>query len=111
MADKNTTIELGLLAKFGWNDLPSVEVVDVGPPSGGSFIELPGPQRRPVRPYLEPFAGPGGVAARLLRGDGLVIPVVVLPGAPFSVVPVSAPPVALSARGDGGFWLLTQSAL
>jgi hypothetical protein len=111
MENKNAAIELALLTKLGWNDLPPVDVVEVGPPEGGSFFEVPGPKRRPVRPHLEPFAGAGGVAARLLRGDGVVIPVAVLPGPPLKLVPLSAPPVALSARSDGGLWILTQSAL
>lgn len=110
MGSAEPTIELSLMAALRWDDRLKLEVVEVGPPPGGSFIVLPGPRRRPVRPYLDPFAGPGGVAARVVRGDGQVTRTVVLLGDAVQFIEAAAPPLALSAA-RGGVWVLTRGEL
>ena len=111
MSEKPITIEVWPMTKLMWNDELNLEVVEVGPPTGGSFIDLPGPKRLPTRPYLEPFAGPCGVAARVLWGDGQVMPLVVLVDKTETVRSISELPLALSAGSDGGVWVLTRKRL
>jgi hypothetical protein len=104
-------IELEIITHLEWDNPLKLDVVEVGPPSDGSFIDLPGPKRRPVRPYLEPLAGPNGIAARVLRGDGQVMPFIVVVGEPTAVVPLAKPPRAISVRADGGLWVLNDDSL
>ena len=111
MSEKPITIEVWPMTKLMWNDELNIEVVEAGPPTRGSFIDLPGPKRLPTRPYLEPFAGPCGVVARVLRGDGQVMPLVVLVDKTETVRSISELPLALSAGSDGGVWVLTRKRL
>lgn len=88
-----------------------VAIVDVEPPPGGSFIELPGPRKQPRRPYLELFAGPAGVAARVIRGDGKAQPLAVLVGnGGHQVVTLPGQPLAVAARSNG-LWALYRDRL
>lgn len=111
MSNQDFAIKLSTIAKLQWDELPEVDVVKVQPPSGGSFLELPGSKSRPVRPYLEPFVNSHGVAARLLRGDGQVIPVAVVVNETPSILELPQPPLALSMRQDGGIWILNRGEL
>ena len=111
MSDNNCAIKLAPVAKLEWNNPLQLEVVEIEPPVGGSFLALPGPKRRPVRPYLEPLASPGGIAARVLRGDGKVMPVAVIVGETPKVMELPHPPIALSMRKDGGVWVLNHEGL
>lgn len=89
-----------------WARLPGAAVVDVGP-SSGSMLELPGPRTRPVRPHLELSAGPAGIAARVVQGDGKVAALAIRGG---EVIPLAAPPLAVAARSDG-VWALYRDGL
>jgi hypothetical protein len=110
MGSEEPKIELSLIAALRWDDRLKHEVVEVEPPPGGSFIALPGPKLRPVRPYLDPFAGPGGVAARVVRGDGQATRTVILIGDAVHFIETAAPPLAASAAHNG-VWVLTPGAL
>ena len=95
-------------ALLPWQEPVPDEVVEVGPPEEGSFLELPGAQRRPVRSKLEPAAPYGGaLAARALRGDGSPLPVVLV-GEPLRAERVMSAPLAIAARDDGGCWSLHE---
>jgi len=106
------TIFFNSVAIWPWDDDVPLKIVDVQPPAGGAFIELPGPKRRPVRAYLEPFASLGGLAARLVQADGQVEPLILLVNeAGPSLMPILVPPLALTVREDGHIWVLTQNEL
>lgn len=92
---------------LAWNRLSGAAVVDVGPSPGAAAVELPGPRTRPVRPHLELSAGPAGIAARLVQGDGKVIAIAVRDG---DTIPLAAAPLALAARSDG-VWALYRDSL
>ena len=111
VSKKDFTIKLSTIAELEWNKLPGMDVVEVHPPKGGSFFELPGPKSIPVRPYLEPFINSNGVAARLLQGDGQVMPVAILAKETPSIVELPEPPLALSMRQDGSIWVLNREEL
>lgn len=89
-----------------WSRLPSVQVVDVGPPTGGAF-EVPGPRTRPVRPHLELAVSPAGLAARVVQGDGEVASVAVRGS---EVIALPGAPLAVAARSDG-IWALYRDGL
>src|SRR3954471_18154330 len=115
MSETNPTnpkpIELKLLALVPWSAQVPLEVVEIGPPPGGSFLELPGPSRLPVRPHLKPFVSAGGVAALLQRADEHIFPIIFSCGERVRVHPTTEAPLALSRREDGGLWMLTQDRL
>lgn len=89
-----------------WSRVPSVKVVDVGPPTGGAF-EVPGPRTRPVRPHLELTAAPAGLAARVVQGDGAVASLAIRDG---EVIALPGAPLAVAARSDG-IWALYRDSL
>jgi hypothetical protein len=89
-----------------WSRLPSVHVVDVGPPVGGAF-EVPGPRTRPVRPHLEIAMSPAGLAARVVQGDGFVASLAVRDD---EVIALPDAPLAVAARSDG-IWALYRDGL
>ncbi len=103
-------LKLHLVASVPWGQDLREEVVTVSQPTGGSILELPGPRERPVRPALDLLAAPGGIAARIVRGDGHVQPVVARIR-PVRYVAVDEPPLAVCAREDGGLWVLESSVL
>jgi hypothetical protein len=95
-------------ALLRWQQPVPEELAEIGPLEG-SFLELPGPRRRPARPKLEPVTSYGGaLAARVLGGDGSPRPAVLLGG---EVVTLTSAPLALSARDDGGCWALHDGQL
>lgn len=102
----NASPLVGPPALVPWSHLPSAQIVEVGPPSGGA-IELPGPRTRPVRPWLELSSSPAGVAARVVQGDGAVA-AQALRGE--QVVPIGAGALAVSARSDG-LWVMYRDHL
>jgi len=89
-----------------WSRLPSVHVVDVGPPTGGAF-EVAGPRTRPVRPHLEIAISPAGLAARAVQGDGVVASLAVRDS---DVIALPGAPLAVAARSDG-IWALYRDGL
>ncbi len=111
MSGSKCNLELWTIVKLPWNQSLKLDVVEVEPPPNGSFIELPGPKRRPVRPYLEPFANQDGIAARVLKGDGEAMPMAIILGEKTKVMPLSEPPLALSLRKDGGIWVQNRETL
>lgn len=81
------------------------EVVETGPPEGGSFLAVPGPLRKPARTSLAPSISAGGRwCARAVAGDGAALPLVVFEG-PRSVWLASSP-LDVCARDGGGFWAI-----
>ncbi|WP_041233059.1 hypothetical protein [Cylindrospermum stagnale] len=111
MSNKNYPIKVSLIAKLEWDHPLKQEIVEVEPPPGGSFIELPGPKRRPVRPYLEPFVSSSGIAARFIKADTTVMPVAVIVRQTSTVMQLPAPPLALNLRQDGELWVLNREEL
>lgn len=103
-------IELWPILIIPWSEA-GLDIVDTGPPAGGSFIELPGPKRYPARPHLEPTMGSGGISARLVRADGELMAVIVSRDEVMTVVPVTESPLALSTRDDGQLWVLNPGRL
>jgi hypothetical protein len=88
-----------------------LDVVDVDWSAGGAVLNVPGPRRKPVRPYLEPFpTATQAVGARAVRGDGQVAPAAVVARGGLSVIPLPAPPLAVAPRSDGA-WALFRSHL
>jgi hypothetical protein len=105
------SVDLKLLAVVPWSAQVPLDMVEIGPPAGGSFLELPGPARLPVRPHLKPFVSAGGVAALLQRADERIFSMIFSCGERVRVHAASEPPLALSRREDGGLWVLTQNHL
>ncbi|HVV88050.1 MAG TPA: hypothetical protein VHE35_33650 [Kofleriaceae bacterium] len=102
------TVEVAALLQLSFDRVPSARTVEVGVPAGMGAIELPGARTRPVRPHLEASVSAAGIAARVVDGDGVAAPVIVLGDG--AVVPVAAPPVAVAARADGA-WVLYRDRL
>ncbi len=101
-----------LITEIEWNNPLPLDVVIVEAPTEGSFIELPGPKKRPVRPYLQPFASSGGIAGRVLLGNQQALAMIVLiREGKTQFVKTTEPPIALSVREDGGIWALNQNNL
>lgn len=101
-------------AGLRWGRDVPLEIVDVGAAADGARLEVPGPRYRPTRPALDPSAGPGGVAARVVRGDGEVLRFAVLvaePGARAVVLILPEAPLALSPAGAGRLWVLGVEGL
>lgn len=98
-------------ALLEWQERVAQDVVEVGPLHDGSSVELPGPRLRRVRARIEPSAATGGaLAARVLRGNGTSLPVLLLPDGATALraVEVVSAPLGVVARDDGGCWSLHE---
>ncbi|NEQ97269.1 MAG: hypothetical protein F6K30_11185 [Cyanothece sp. SIO2G6] len=111
MQGVNEAVQLKLVTLLEWGEPIDLDIVEVQPPKDGSFFEVPGPMSRLIRPYLELFTSPSGIAARVVRGDNQVLPFALLISEQPTVIELSEPPFALSVRTDGGIWVLDQSGL
>jgi hypothetical protein len=87
------------------------KVADITPAEGSSRLELSGPRRQLARPYLDASAGPGGLAARVVNGDGQPLSVALVGAGTPKVLPLPVAPIAIRARADGGVWLLTHDSV
>jgi hypothetical protein len=88
-----------------------LDVVDVDWSAGGAVLSVPGPRRKPTRPYLEPFpTATSAFGARAVRGDGQVAPAAVVARSGLSVIALPEPPLAVAPRGDGA-WVLYRDRL
>jgi hypothetical protein len=100
-------------ATLPWSDLPSAQLVEVGPPTGGAY-ETPGPKPRPVRPWLELAGSPAGVAALVMQGGAAGTHAVhgarVAGTLELRAVPIALGALAVSARRDG-LWVMYRDRL
>ncbi|HEV2782702.1 MAG TPA: hypothetical protein VGX25_25200 [Actinophytocola sp.] len=101
-------IRLRQVTFLSWDDPLPVTVGPSGPAPGSGAIEIPGSRQTPTRTWLEPTAGPAGVAGRIVDPDGTARPVALGPDG--GLVALPAPPSAVAPRA-GGVWALTEESL
>lgn len=113
-ARKCPQLEIFPIAKLEWDQPIKLELVEIKPPppNAAQVNGLPGPKYYPVRPFLETFTSPSGLASIVDRGNGKTMPIVILVGKTTRVIPLLQSPLNASARSDGGVWAVTdQSSL
>ncbi|MBW4491754.1 MAG: hypothetical protein KME26_01305 [Oscillatoria princeps RMCB-10] len=113
VASKCQNLSIWTIAFFKWNNPIKQELVEAKPlpPEAAQITGIPGPKYYPLRPYIETSASPGGLASTFHKGDGETMPVAIWVGETARVIPLPEPPLGLSARRDGGVWMITHRDL
>lgn len=106
--DEAMIFDLRLVAFVPWGAGIDPVVADTGPLPDAAALDIGGPRRLPARTWMEPCAGPAGVAGCLLDPDGGRRMVAVAPGP--SLVTLPSPALAVAPR-TGGLWSLTEEGL
>lgn len=104
-------LHLRVLVHVPWGERIPEDIVDVTPAPGDGQFQVAEPTRELGRSTLEPTASPAGIVARVLRGDGEPLPLALHVEIPYRITTLPAPPLALSAREDGGLWSLERDGL
>ena len=106
-------LEIWTIAKQDWNNPIQLEVVEMQPPppEAAQVRGIPGPKYYPVRPYIETFVSPKGLASIVVKGDEKTIPTAILASKTAKVIPLLESPGSLSARSDGVWAISNQSSL
>ncbi|AFZ28101.1 hypothetical protein Cylst_6133 [Cylindrospermum stagnale PCC 7417] len=99
-------VKLWQIAFLKWDDLIKLEVEEWQPSVSGAFNynAYPGPKKMPVRPFLNPFVSPGGIAGSLETASQTTSVVVRLGKNP-KLIQLPNPPLSLGTRKDGGLWV------
>ena len=106
-------LEIWTIAKKEWNNPIQLEVVEMQPPppDAAQVRGIPGPKYYPVRPYIETFVSPKGLASIVVKGNEKTIPTAILASKTAKVIPLLESPGSLSARSDGVWAISNESSL
>ncbi|HLP87610.1 MAG TPA: hypothetical protein VK184_03255 [Nostocaceae cyanobacterium] len=109
-------IEVKLIAKINWNNVVDKSELPPPRPPGAATFEFRKPKNQ-IEINLLPrygfmtFASPGGLASLIYVIGYKTLPFAILTGEETKIIKLPEDPISLSARSDGGVWVLHQLEL